>query len=120
MIKALTAATFVAAILAPISVSAQNERQSSVPRYHLMQLAVSADDVSSEDFQERTETIRSCRDARNLAEELGASVQRNRFISASALPETLRDNLKELPAGRATEISTDGQMLRVIVLCNRA
>lgn len=106
--------------LVPGAVSAQAERSSSVQTFHLMQLSVNAADVPTEDFQTRTEAIRSCGDAMDLGEDLGADMTRNRFVRASQLPDALRTILEELPAGHATPVfSNEGNVLRVLVLCNR-
>ncbi len=119
--RLVTASALITAAIAPAALSAQNERTSSVPRYHLMQVSVKTTDVSLEEFQAKAQAIRSCRDAQNMAKELDGAVKRNRFKRASTLPDELKDTLRELPAGHATEVSSaeDGVM-RVMVLCNRA
>ncbi len=86
-----------------------------------MQLSVELRDISVPEFKAKTQTIRSCRDAKEVAKSLGADVKRNRFISASALPADLKDALRELSAGEATQVfGGDGRTARVLVLCNRA
>ena len=121
-ISSLGAACILAATaLVPAALHAQNERASPVPRYDLMQLSVELRDISVPEFKAKTQTIRSCRDAKEVAKSLGADVKRNRFISASALPPDLKDALRELSAGEATQVfGGDGKTVRVLVLCNRA
>lgn len=110
-----------AAALVPATSAAQNERSSTVPRYDLMQLSVELKDTSVPDFQARTEAIRSCGDAKEVAKSIGADVKRNRFISATALPADLRNTLRKLSAGQATQVfGGDGRTARVLVLCSRA
>ena len=120
--SSLSAACILAAIaLVPAALHAQNGRSSPVPRYDLMQLSVELGDISVPEFKAKTEAIRSCRDAKEVAKSIGADVKRNRFISASALPPDLKDALRELSAGEATQVfGGDGKTVRVLVLCNRA
>ena len=106
--------------LAPAAVSAQQERASPVDSFHLVQLSVNASDVAPDEFKAKTESIRSCADARDLRDSLGAEMTRNRFVRATQLPDDLRALVDELPTGHATPVYTyDGAVLRVLVLCNR-
>ena len=111
-----------AALAVPTGLSAQLDLQTSpVPRYHLVQLAVESETISAEEFASKTEAIRSCRDAKNLAEEIGAEMKRNRFVLSTRLPKDLQAALKDLPAGHATQVYPGaGSTLQVIVLCNVA
>ncbi len=119
--RLVTASALMAAALVPVTVSAQSERMSLVPRYHLMQISVKTADIAIEDFKAKTQAIRSCRDAKNLAKELDGDIKRNRFKRSSALPDDLQDTLRDLPTGHATGVySADDQVMRVMVLCNRA
>ncbi len=104
----------------PTALAAQTANSSPVQRYHLMQLSVKASHVALPEFQAKTESIRSCEDARSLVEPLDADWRRNRFISASNLPSDLRAILEELPSGSATPVfAIDQETMSVIVLCNR-
>ena len=119
--KAATATALAVAALSPASLAAQSDARSSpVPRYHLVQVSVDANAVSPEDFEAQTRTIESCRDAAELARTLDADFTRNRFISASRMPQQLQDIVAELPIGKSTPVfSGDGKVMRVLVLCAR-
>jgi len=118
--KALAALILGAVALVPATISAQTARGSYQTSYHLVQLSVASGAASAEEFAAQAETIRSCKDAKDLAEDLGADIRRNRFVRQSQLPETLRDTLRDLPTGQATDVFTaDGSILRVLVICNR-
>lgn len=107
------------AAISPTALLAQ-ERASTGQTYHLMQLTVQKNEVPPKSFAEKTGKIRSCNEARDLADELNADVKRNRFVRASSLPSMLQDALKDLPAGHATKVfSNDPELMRVLVLCNR-
>ena len=117
----LAVSALAATVLAPAAVSAQSERSSPVESYHLVQLSVNASEVDPEVFKQRTEAIRSCNDATELGEEIGADMTRNRFVRATQLPDALKVIVEELETGRATPVySNDGQVLGVLVLCHRA
>jgi hypothetical protein len=115
-------AAIAAAAIAPTALSAQVEiRRSPVPSYHLIQLSVGAEQIAPEEFKAKTGEIKSCVDAKNLAKTLGADMKRNRFVRSTTLPENLRDEVKKLPIGHATEVfSNDSSTMRVLVLCNFA
>ena len=121
MLNRLVAASAVmAATLAPALASAQDERSSPVPRYHLMQLSVDTAATTPEEFKAKSEAIRTCGEAKDLAKSLDAGIKRNRFVRASSLPADLQDVLLELPAGHATPVfSDDDGVMRVLVLCGR-
>ena len=112
------AAIFAAAL--PFGLSAQSAQLSSSPNYHLLQLTVETGKVARGAFETKTEAIRSCGDALQLARELDADVKRDRFIMDHQMPASLRNALRELPTGQATSVfSTDPSLMRVIVLCAR-
>ncbi|MFU7528433.1 hypothetical protein [Qipengyuania sp. ASV99] len=114
------AAAFTPAAFAPAAASAQAVLTSPVPTFHLVQLSVSTPEVAADEFMAKTEAIRSCTDAMNLGEELGAEVTRNRNVRASQIPEALSEILETLPAGHASPVFSDnGTVLRVLVLCGR-
>ncbi|GMN02956.1 hypothetical protein [Erythrobacter sp. MTPC3] len=120
MFKILSAAAVLVTAMASAPISAQNERSSPVPRYHLMQLSVSAASTSPAEFETKTAAVQSCRDAIDLAKSLDADVKRNRFVRASSLPGELQEILADLPTGHATPVfSADGKAMRVLVLCYR-
>ena len=115
----------VAATALPSALAAQQYnpgsgvRSSPVARYSLMQLSVQREDIAYEDFSAQASQIRSCYDAKKLAKELDAKVARNRFVTASSLPEDVQKALKETPRGEATQVfSADGSVMRVIVICS--
>ena len=96
------------------------ERAPSRASYHLVQLSIKADQIPLEEFRAKTEEIRSCRDATDLAKSLGAEVKRDRFVPSWDLPVELRMTLAELPTGHATQVfSEDISVMRVIVICSR-
>lgn len=108
-----------AAALFPTALSAQLDLQSSpVPRYHLVQLSIDTKKVAPQDFKAKTEEIRSCLDAKVLGKKIDADFKRNRFVLSARLPKDLRDELKELPLGHATQVfKGEGSAMRVLVLC---
>lgn len=120
----LGAAALIAAAVAPAALSAQagpGVRSTTGVIYHLMQLSVDTSEVELEEFKAQTETIGSCRDARLLAEPLGAEVTRNRHVPEARLPDSLREALSEVETGHASEVfSADGSVMRVIVICGRS
>lgn len=117
----LSASAAMAMAAIPAALSAQpGERISSVPAYHLVQVSVARDNISEGEFIERSKSIRSCSQAVELGEEIGARVTRDRFVRAGQLPPYIRDLLAELPVGHATEVyGIDGEPMRVLVLCAR-
>lgn len=117
---ALVAATTLPSMLAAQQYNpGSGVRSSPVARYSLMQLSVPSDHISYEDFSAQTSEIRSCYDAKKLAKELDAKVTRNRYVTASSLPEGVQKALKETPRGEATQVfSADGSVMRVIVICS--
>lgn len=120
MIRVLSSAAILLAAMAPAAISAQNERSSPVPRYHLLQLSVAASETPADKFKTETKTIRTCNGALDIAKTFGADIKRNRLVRASALPGDLQDILEELPVGHATPVfSDDGKAMRVLVLCAR-
>lgn len=85
-----------------------------------MQLSMKTNQIPLEEFRTKTEEIRSCRDASDLAKNLGAEVKRDRFVPSWDLPTELRKTLADLPTGHATQVfGEDGAMMRVIVICSR-
>ena len=115
------AAAMFAATLVPASAVAQEERTSPRPNYNLVQLSVKSTDVEPEEFQTRTQEIRSCNEAVKLAGDLGAEVTRNAYVRADQLPTELNAILRDMPTGQATPVfSNSGEVLRVLVLCNRS
>jgi hypothetical protein len=119
--RLIPAVAMLAASLVPASAIAQEERISSLTNYSLVQLSVAASAVPIEAFQTRTMAIGSCGDAVKLGKALGAKVERKRFVHATELPPQLRPMLKNLPNGLASPVlSEDGEMLHVLVVCNRA
>lgn len=123
MLTRMVAATTLAVLaLGPVALSAQtNVRGSGQQNYHLVQLTVSAKDVALEDFKARTQAISSCSQAKDVAREVGADIKRNRFVMAHQLPAAVKTALEATDTGSATEVfSSDGDTLRVLVLCNRA
>jgi hypothetical protein len=118
VLGALAAAT---AATAAAGASAQQERMSPRPNYNLVQLSVKSAEVAPGEFKTRTEAIRSCDQAVKLAGELGAQLTRNAYVRADQMPAELNAILKDLPTGQATPVFTDGgEVLRVLVLCNRS
>lgn len=119
----LGTAALTAAAVAPAALSAQyapGVRSSSVATYHMMQLSVSTASIGLEEFKAQTETIRSCGDAKRLAEPLGAEIRRDRFVRATQLPDDLQETLADLQTGHASEVFTaDGTVMRVLVICGR-
>ena len=114
------AVALAATAMAPTELSAQNERTSPVPGYHLLQLSVDPAETPLDDFKAKTAALRSCDEAMDLAKTLNAEVTRNRFTRASQLPQKLQTILAELPAGQATPVfGSEGEPVRVLVLCNR-
>ena len=107
----------------PVTASGQSSpeaRSSSNPSYHLKQLSVATTEISLEDFKGKTEAIRSCLDANNLAKELDADVKTDRFVPSWDLSDDLRDALRDVPTGHATEVFTnDPSVMRVLVICHR-
>lgn len=119
--RLIPAAAMIAAALAPVAATAQDERASPRPDYNLVQLSVAASVVPIEQFQARTMAITSCGEAVKLGKTLGAKVERKAFVHASELPPKLRPVLKDLPNGMATPVLTeDGKVLHVLVICSRA
>lgn len=107
--------------IAAAGASAQQERMSPRPNYNLVQLSVKSAEVAPEEFKTRTEAIRSCDQAVKLAAELDAQVTRNAYVRADQMPTELNAILKDLPTGQATPVFTNGgEVLRVLVLCNRS
>jgi hypothetical protein len=121
--KRAAMAVFGTAMLAPFALtglSAQEGRSSGEANYHLKQLTVETSDISLEQFETKTAAIRSCADANELAEELGADLRTDRFVPRWELPESLRRTLKVTPTGRATKVfSDDPDLMRVLVICHR-
>ena len=114
-------AALIAATLVPFAALAQEERNSPVPSYNLVQLSVAASAVPIEEFQTRTMAITSCSEAVALGKAMDAKVERKRFVHATELPAQMRPVLKDLPNGMASPVlSEDGQALRVLVVCSRA
>ena len=111
------AATFPAAFA-----SAQSDagvRSSSIPSYHLMQLSLDPEGLEVGVFKAKTEEVRSCKDALQLARSTFAKVNRDRFVRASSLPGELQDILRDLPTGHATPLFTSAGKVRVMFICNR-
>lgn len=109
----------VATTLSSSPLSAQ-ERVGSRASYHLMQLSMKADQIPLDEFRARTEEIRSCSDASDLAKTLGAEVKRDRFVPSWDLPAELKKTLADLPTGHATQVfGEDGSIMRVIIICSR-
>lgn len=107
--------------IAAAGASAQQERMSPRPNYNLVQLSVKSAEVAPEEFKTRTKAIRSCDQAVKLAAELDAQVTRNAYVRADQMPTELNAILKDLPTGQATPVFTNGgEVLRVLVLCNRS
>ncbi|MEL7217349.1 MAG: hypothetical protein AAGK01_02850, partial [Pseudomonadota bacterium] len=102
------------------SLSAQVARGSHQPSYYLMQLSVDGDSVSQRDFAAKTETIKSCGDARKVGKEVGADIKRNRFVASWNLNPSMQKMLDGMDTGEASEIVTnDGKTMRVFVICSR-
>ena len=121
LIRLVPAAALIAATLAPAAISAEEVRTSSVQVYELTQVSVNASAIAPAEFEEKTQAIRSCRDARQLAKEIGARVQRDNFVRATALPSELQPILAETPTGRASPVMVeDGAALHVFVVCGRS
>lgn len=119
LIMFLGVCPLVATSLLSGQLSAQ-ERVPSRASYHLIQLSMKADQIPLEEFRARTEEIKSCRDASDLAKALGAEVRRDRFVPSWDLPAELRKTLADLPTGQATQVfGEDGSVIRVIVICSR-
>jgi hypothetical protein len=120
--RLIPAAAMLAAALAPGAALGQTEvRTSPQPNYNLVQLSVNSAEVAPEEFKTRTAAIRSCQEALQLAGDLGAEVTRNPYVRADQLPSELKAILKDLPAGQATPVfSGNGEVLRVLVVCNRS
>ncbi len=121
--KMIGAWAIAAAVLVPTALSAQivsGARGSNQTSYHLVQLSVNSGAAAAEQFSSKTQEIGSCQDAMNVAQELDTDIRRNRFVRASQLPDQIRDMLKALPTGQASEVfGADGDTLRVLVICNR-
>jgi hypothetical protein len=116
----LGASALAAAALLPAALSAQAiVRSSALPAYHLVQVSVPAGTVDADEFRARTEAIRSCNEAGELARRLDGEFRRNRRVLAGELPRPVQDALKELPVGQATQVFGDGGVMRVLVICNR-
>ena len=100
--------------------SSPEARSSANPSYHLKQLSVATAGIPLEEFKAKTETIRSCLDANKLAKELDADVKTDRFVPSWDLSDDLRDALRDVPTGHATEVfSNDPSVMRVLVICHR-
>lgn len=113
----------IATAFVPVTASAQSSpeaRSSAVPSYHLKQLSVETAEISLDEFKAKTEAIRSCLDANKLAKELDADVKTDRFVPSWDLSDDLRDALRDVPTGHATEVfSNDPSVMRVLVICHR-
>ena len=113
----------IAAAFAPFTASGQSSpeaRSSTNPSYHLKQLSVATAEIPLEEFKAKTEAIRSCLDANKLAKELDADVKTDRFVPSWDLSDDLRDALRDVPTGHATEVfSNDPSVMRVLVICHR-
>ncbi|MEE4287751.1 MAG: hypothetical protein V2J14_00150 [Erythrobacter sp.] len=95
-------------------------RTSSTPSYHLVQLSVAYDAERIADFAARTQEIRDCGDARELASSYPADFVENKNVNASVLPGDVRALLKDLPTGRASKpFGNVGDKMRVLVICDR-
>ncbi|QZD87443.1 hypothetical protein [Qipengyuania psychrotolerans] len=100
--------------------SSPEARSSANPSYHLKQLSVATAGIPLEEFKTKTEAIRSCLDANKLAKELDADVKTDRFVPSWDLSDDLRDALRDVPTGHATEVfSNDPSVMRVLVICHR-
>lgn len=114
---ALAVSLFAAAVPA-----VANERQAGTQSFHLIQLSLEQYDLeSAKNFKAMTESIRSCDDARSVAQTFPAKMTENRNVRLSILPERLQDIVQALPVGQSTPVFS-GQPnapLRVLVVCGR-
>ncbi len=119
--RLIPTAAMLAAALAPAGALAQEVRNSSVPIYELTQVSINASAIAPGAFEAKTQSIRSCRDARQLAKDIGARVTRDSFVRATSLPSELQPVLAETPTGRATPVMVEqGAALHVFVVCGRS
>lgn len=117
------AAVLAATLLAPATAVAQAEgaRTSAVQVFELAQVSINAAAIAPTEFAQKTQAIRSCGDARQLARDLGARVTRDNFVRASTLPSELQPILAETPTGHATPVLFEqGGALHVFVVCGRS
>ena len=119
--RVMGACALAATVLAPATVSAQQERSAGIPAYHMLQLEVKASEIDPVAFNAQTREIRDCGDATDVAEAFDAKITRNRYVRATQLPQDVRDVIDATPIGQATPVfSADGETLRVLVVCNLA
>ena len=131
----LSRAALAASLLAPLAVAAAPKPAPKKPAAKLVlvtvkQMTVAVDPAGDEKaagdkiaaFQQAALGIFSCADVAAVAKTVGASVTDAAGIPITALPPALRDTVRTMKLGTATQMFGDRSegKVRVLVLCARA
>ncbi|PTS78470.1 hypothetical protein DBR17_12620 [Sphingomonas sp. HMWF008] len=131
----LSIAALATALLAPVALAAapKPSPKKAAPKLVLVtvkQLTVAVDPAGDEKanaekiaaFQQATLGIFSCADVAGVAKSVGATVADAAGVPITALPPALRDTVRTMKLGTATQMFGDRAegKVRVLILCARA